>query len=100
MRAQYRHTDGRKGPEPVSTAGADGAAAAELRLYDRLLTVSLAIAAAFVIAVIVTVALEPSSDLQIAAAGVVAQTQPDPCDNQTWPHFNAACIASKAARRP
>ena len=97
VRVHYRHTDDRDGPEPVST---DGEAVAELRLYDRLLTVSLAIAAAVVIAAIVTVALEPDSDLQVAAAGVGTQTQPGPCENQTWPHFSAACIASKAARRP
>ena len=97
MRVQYQHTDDRDGPEPFST---DGEAATELRLYDRLLTVSLAIAAAVVIAAIVTIALEPDSDLQVAAASVGTQAQPDPCDNQTWPHFSAACIASKAARRP
>ena len=89
VRADYRHSD--------EIAG--DASAAELRRYDRPLTIAFAIAASLLIAAIVTVALEPGSDLQVAGAGPHAPALADPCDNQTWPHLTAACIASKSARR-
>ena len=89
VRADYRHSD--------EIAG--DASAAELRRYDRPLTIAFAIAASLLIAAIVTVALEPGSDLQVAGAGPHAPALADPCDNQTWPHLTAACIASKSARQ-
>jgi len=85
VRADYRHSD--------EIAG--DASAAELRRYDRPLTIAFAIAASLLIAAIV----EPGSDLQVAGAGPQAEALADPCDNQTWPHLTAACIASKSARR-
>ena len=88
MRAGYRHSDDIAGD----------AAAAELRRYDGPLAIAFAIAAALLIAAIVAVALEPSADLQVAGAASQAQAPADPCENQTWPHFTAACIASKNAR--
>ena len=88
MRAGYRHSDDI----------ADDTAAAELRRYDGPLAIAFAIAAALLIAAIVAVALEPSADLQVAGAAARAQAPADPCENQTWPHFTAACIASKSAR--
>ena len=88
MRAGYRHSEDFAGDT----------AAAELRRYDGPLAIAFAIAAALLIAAIVAVALEPSSDLQVVGAVSQAQAPADPCDNQTWPHFTAACIASKSAR--
>ncbi len=99
MRAQVRHGDG---PDTIIAAYADDVAAAELRRYDRLLTIVFAVAAAAVIAAIVAVALEPR-DVQLAAIVAPVQSTADPCGNQTWPHFTATCIASKskpAAIRP
>ena len=61
------------------------------------MTIVFAIIVAAVIAAIVTLALEPDT-MQVAAIAQPAQL--DPCDNQTWPHFSTACIASKTAARP
>ena len=92
VRAQVRHSDG---PETVIAAYTETSAG--LRHHSRLLAVAFALAAAAVIAAIVTVALEPR-DVQLAAIAAPHVQSADPCDGQTWPRFTANCLASKSAR--
>ena len=74
----------------------DRRGAARRGRHDGALSIAFAIAAAFVIAAVSALALEPSG-LQIAAiASPPVQSVADPCDNQTWPHLSATCITSKS----
>jgi peptidyl-tRNA hydrolase len=95
VRAGYRQI-GRDGPETVIAAYKDGAADAELRRQNRQLAIVLAVAA--VIAAAVAVTLEPGELTVASISPAPAQDAADPCTNQTWPHFSAACIASKSGQ--
>lgn len=100
MRSEIQRTEVRRdGPATVIEAYADDAPARPGR-HDGPLVFTLAIIAAFVIAAVVAIALEPAGDVHVAA---VADRQPartaGPCDNQTWPHFTPTCLASKRGRQ-